>query len=167
MRRLSKIALLHHSCGQPLVIEIVFAVVAIGLAGVAWTNLPCKFNGRQVMPSEAEVIAFLRALDGTDHAPAERYSVTGISAGRHPTAPASAASSAPPRSSATTLARVLPAAPGIDQVGPTLATCDAAARRTQPCCRPSARNGYFGRVIMYKRMCAKEVHFSRSNIHML
>lgn len=46
---------------------------AIGLAGVVWTNLPCKFNGQQVMPSEAEVIAFLRALDGTNRAPAERY----------------------------------------------------------------------------------------------
>ncbi|GKS84363.1 hypothetical protein AVMA1855_09445 [Acidovorax sp. SUPP1855] len=45
----------------------------IGLAGVVWTNLPCKFNGQPVMPSEAEVIAFLRALDGTNRAPAERY----------------------------------------------------------------------------------------------
>jgi len=46
---------------------------AIGLAGVVWTNLPCKFNGRQVMPSDAEVIAFLQALDDTDRASAERY----------------------------------------------------------------------------------------------
>lgn len=46
---------------------------AIGLAGVVWTNLPCKFNGQRVMPSEAEVIEFLRALDETKRAPAEGY----------------------------------------------------------------------------------------------
>lgn len=46
---------------------------AAGLAGVVWTNLPCKFTGQQVMPSEAEVIAFLRALDGSNRVPAERY----------------------------------------------------------------------------------------------
>jgi hypothetical protein len=46
---------------------------AMGLAGVVWTNLPCKFNGQHVMPSEADVIAFLRELDDINRAPAERY----------------------------------------------------------------------------------------------
>jgi hypothetical protein len=46
---------------------------AIGLTGVVWTNLPCKFNSQRVMPSEAEVITFLQALDDTDHATAEHY----------------------------------------------------------------------------------------------
>ncbi|MDQ1119032.1 MULTISPECIES: hypothetical protein [Pseudoxanthomonas] len=46
---------------------------ANGLTGVVWTNLPCKFNGQHLMPSEVEVIAFLRALDGTKRVDAERY----------------------------------------------------------------------------------------------
>lgn len=44
-----------------------------GLSGVVWTNLPCKFNGQQAMPSETEVVAFLRALNGPTRAAAERY----------------------------------------------------------------------------------------------
>ncbi|WP_028219516.1 hypothetical protein [Paraburkholderia oxyphila] len=46
---------------------------ANSLTGVVWTNLPSKFDGQHLMPSEAEVVAFLRALDGTNRTAAERY----------------------------------------------------------------------------------------------
>lgn len=45
-----------------------------GLAGVVWTNLPCKFNQTSgVMPTAEQVIAYLRALDGGDRLKAEEY----------------------------------------------------------------------------------------------
>lgn len=46
---------------------------AIGLRGVVWTNLRCKFNGRTDMPTEMEVLAFLRDLKADKRAIAEGY----------------------------------------------------------------------------------------------
>jgi len=47
---------------------------AAGLAGAVWTNLPCKFAGRNgVMPTSGEVLAHLRALKGDELARAETY----------------------------------------------------------------------------------------------
>jgi hypothetical protein len=45
-----------------------------GLAGVVWTNLPCRFNQTNgIMPTAEQVIAHLRALDGEDRQSAEEY----------------------------------------------------------------------------------------------
>lgn len=45
----------------------------MGLAGVVWTNLSHKFNNEHVLPSETEVITFLRSLDDTNREVAEHY----------------------------------------------------------------------------------------------
>jgi hypothetical protein len=46
----------------------------LGLTGVVWTDLPCKFNHTNgVMPTAEQVIAYLRALDGEDRQKAEEY----------------------------------------------------------------------------------------------
>lgn len=46
---------------------------AQGLAAVVWTNLPCKFDGRDAMPSGEQVVAFLKGLDDDKRALAEAY----------------------------------------------------------------------------------------------
>lgn len=45
-----------------------------GLAGVVWTNLPCRFSGESgVMPTGENIIAHLRSLKGPDRSRAETY----------------------------------------------------------------------------------------------
>ena len=43
------------------------------LDGVIWTALPAKFDGKERVPSEDEVITHLRLLRGTQRDEAERY----------------------------------------------------------------------------------------------
>lgn len=46
----------------------------LGLAGVVWTNLPCKFGGQNnVMPTGEQVVAHMRGLDENARAAAEKY----------------------------------------------------------------------------------------------
>lgn len=47
--------------------------VTHGLKAVVWTNLPCKFDGKDAMPSVEQVIAFLKDLDDDRRALAEAY----------------------------------------------------------------------------------------------
>ncbi|WP_137896757.1 hypothetical protein [Ramlibacter sp. 2FC] len=44
-----------------------------GLAAVVWTNLPCKFDGKDTKPSGEQVVAFLRDLDDDRRPLAEAY----------------------------------------------------------------------------------------------
>ena len=47
---------------------------SIAFAGLVWTNLPARFNGRDgVAPSEEEVIGYLLALEGEARDRAEAY----------------------------------------------------------------------------------------------
>lgn len=47
--------------------------VTHGLKAVVWTNLLCKFDGKDAMPSVEQVIAFLKDLDDERRALAEAY----------------------------------------------------------------------------------------------
>jgi hypothetical protein len=44
-----------------------------GLAAVVWTNLPCKFDGKETKPTGEQVVAFLRDLDVDKRRLAEAY----------------------------------------------------------------------------------------------
>ena len=46
---------------------------ANGLAAVVWTNLPCKFDGKDTKPTGEQVVAFLRDLDDDKRPLAEAY----------------------------------------------------------------------------------------------
>jgi hypothetical protein len=46
---------------------------ANGLAAVVWTDLPCKFDGKDTKPTGEQVVAFLRDLDDQKRPLAETY----------------------------------------------------------------------------------------------
>lgn len=48
-------------------------VSRMGLAAAVWTNLPCKFDGKDDPPAVESVIAFLDGLEGDKRAGAEGY----------------------------------------------------------------------------------------------
>lgn len=44
-----------------------------GLEAVVWTNLPCKFDGKDAIPSAEQIVEFLQGLDDEKRAVAEAY----------------------------------------------------------------------------------------------